>query len=58
VSVEHGVDARDLVRVEREVGGLRVLVETFDLARARDRHDVVALGEQPGERELRGRATA
>ena len=39
-----------------DLGGGRVLLEVLDALRARDRHDVLALVQQPRERQLRRRA--
>src|SRR5689334_17173626 len=55
---EYVLDRPQLRRVEADACGARVLVEAFDAARAGDRHDVLAAMQQPGERELRGRAAA
>ena len=50
----HLVDPAQVVRGQLDVGGAEVLLQVGDPLGARDRHDVVALGEHPGERQLAG----
>ena len=49
------VQRRELLGGEHDRVRADVLLETLDALRARDRGDVLALGEQPRERDLRGR---
>ena len=49
------VQPGDLVGGQRDVRRGDVRLQVLDAPRARDRHDVVTLGEQPGERDLRRR---
>src|SRR5689334_22706202 len=47
---------RQLAGSEAQLGRGGVLFQPLAAARAGDRHDVLSLGEQPGERDLRRRA--
>jgi hypothetical protein len=49
-----GAEARELVAAQDNIGGGGVLLEPGDPLGAGDRHDVVPLGEQPGQGYLRG----
>ncbi len=53
VFVDQRVELGDRGRVEHDVGGAGVLDHPVHVLGARDRHEVVALREQPRERELR-----
>jgi hypothetical protein len=39
-------------RRQHQIGSTDILSDALGLARARNRHDVVALGKEPGERQL------
>jgi hypothetical protein len=47
------VEALDLLRAELDAVGCRVFLDAGDSLGAGDGGDVVALGEQPGQRDLR-----
>src|SRR4051794_35844911 len=49
-----GVDPREVLARQLDVARRPVLLEVGDALRAWDRHDVVALRQDPGERELPG----
>jgi len=49
-------EPRDVSRVEADRQRLRVLLEALLALGARNRNDIPSLGQEPGERELRGRA--
>ncbi len=51
----HRVQRRELRRRERQLGRADVLLDPRQLARTRDRSDVLALGQQPGQCHLRRR---
>src|SRR3989442_9505879 len=53
----HAVDASQVGRTEINGGGRDVLLQVAPPLGAGDGNDVLALREQPGERELRRRAT-
>ena len=50
------IERLEVVGAEGDLGRLRVLLDVGGVLGARDRHDVVALVQEPGERELAGRA--
>src|SRR5689334_18416910 len=50
------VDAREVLPREPHVESADILLQVLATLGAGDRHDVVALRQHPGERELRGRA--
>jgi hypothetical protein len=51
------LDLHQLIGCQGDAEGLGVLLEARAALRARDRHDVLAAREEPGERELGRRTT-
>ena len=43
-----------VIHIEFQGHGLQAVSDTFDFARAGDRQDVIALGQQPGKHDLIG----
>ena len=48
-------DARELGGAKRHRGRRDVLFQVLAFFGSRNRHDIISLGEEPGDRELRGR---
>ena len=53
---QSSVDLFQVFRGQYELGGFDVLLKMLDLARSGDRNDERLLGQQPCERQLRGRS--